>query len=104
MQYTVKTEKGNNGIISVELNSTKDIGGKYEDYNVIVTFFSTGDNYTKNLIKKSVKVEYKREDLPQVNPQLYEWLAIVNDKPSTPSIVQDESGVVNSDGLTSGNT
>lgn len=94
---TVKTKKGNNGIISVELNSTKDIGGKYKDYNVVVTMFSSNDNYTKNLISgEGVNIKYKKEDLSQVNPQLYKWLAIINDKSSTNNIVSQDSDVVNS--------
>lgn len=94
---TVKTKKGNNGIISVELNSTKDIGGKYKDYNVVVTMFSSNDNYTKNLISgEGVNIKYKKEDLSQVNPQLYKWLAIINDKSSTNNIISQDSDVVNS--------
>ena len=94
---TVKTKKGNNGIISVELNSTKDIGGKYKDYNVVVTMFSSNDNYTENLISgEGVNIKYKKEDLSQVNPQLYKWLAIINDKSSTNNIVSQDSDVVNS--------
>lgn len=94
---TVKTKKGNNGIISVELNSTKDIGGKNEDYNVVVTMFSSNDNYTKNLISgEGVNIKYKKEDLSQVNPQLYKWLATINDKSSTNNIVSQDSDVVNS--------
>ena len=94
---TVKTKKGNNGIISVELNSTKDIGGKYKDYNVVVTMFSSNDNYTKNLISgEGVNIKYKKEDLSQVNPQLYKWLTIINDKSSTNNIVSQDSDVVNS--------
>ncbi len=92
---TVETEKGNNGIISVELNSTKDIGGKYEDYNVIVTLFSSDDSYVKNLLSgDGVTVKYKREDISQVNPQLYTWLAIVNDKSSQDNIVSQDNNVV----------
>ena len=33
-------------------------------------------------------MEYKKENLSQVNPQLYEWLTIVNDKSSIDSISQ----------------
>ena len=94
---TVATERGNNGIISVELNSTKDIGGKNEDYNVVVTLFSSDDNYAQNLIAGDGVVEkYKREDLSQVNPQLYKWLAIINDKSSTGSRVSQDADIVNS--------
>lgn len=85
-----------NGIISVELNSTKDIGGKYEDYNVIVTMFSSDDNYAKNLISgDDVTVKYQKEDLSQVNPQLYTWLAIINDKSSDDNIISQDENTVN---------
>lgn len=94
---TVATERGDNGIISVELNSTKDINGKYDDYNVVVTMFSSDDNYAQNLISgDGVTEKYKREDLSQVNPQLYKWLAIINDKSSTDNIVSQENDIVNS--------
>ncbi len=93
---SVKTKKGNNGIVSVELNSTKDINGKYKDYNVVITMFSSNDNYTKNLISgDGVSVKYKREDLSQVNPQLYKWLAIINDKSSVDNIVTQKVDIVN---------
>ena len=95
---TVETEKGNNGIVSVELNSTKDINGKYEDYNVVVTMFSSDDNYAQNLISgDGVTEKYKREDLSQVNPQLYKWLAIINDKSSVDTSISQEDPVVKND-------
>ena len=38
---------------------------------------------TENNIKKHVvDIKYAKDDLSQVNPQLYEWLAIINDKSS----------------------
>ena len=94
---TIKTDKGNNGIISVELNSTKDIEGKYQDYNVVVTMFSSDDKYVKNLLSgENVDVKYKKEDLSQVNPQLYKWLAIINDKSSSDNSISQDSNTVNS--------
>ncbi len=93
---TIETKRGNNGIISVELNSTKDIDGKYKDYNVIVTMFSSDNDYVKNLLSNDgVKVKYKREDLSQVNPQLYKWLAIINDKSSVDNNIPQNDMVVN---------
>ena len=90
----IRTPKGKNGIISVELNTVKDINNKYKNYNLIVSVFSAKDNYTENNIRKNgVKVEYKREDLPQVNSQLYKWLAIVNDKSSNDNVAQDAQSV-----------
>lgn len=74
-----------------------DINGKYEDYNVVVTMFSSDDNYAQNLISgDGVTVKYKREDLPQVNPQLYKWLAIINDKSSTDNTISYDNDIVNS--------
>ncbi len=95
---TVETERGNNGIVSVELNSTKDIDGKNKDYNVVVTIFSSDNNYVQNLISSDgVTEKYKREDLSQVNPQLYKWLATINDKSSTDTSISQENTVVNDD-------
>ena len=92
----IKTTKGKNGIISVELNTVKDINNQYKNYNLIVSVFSAKDNYTENNIRKNgVKVEYKREDLSQVNSQLYKWLAIVNEKSSHNTITQNEEFVNN---------
>lgn len=91
---TMATEKGNKGIISMEMNTVKDINSKYAKYNLVVTVFSANDNYIKNNLKKSgISVEYIKKDLSQVNPQLYEWLAIVNDKSSDTSISQDDTPV-----------
>ena len=70
---------------------------RYEDYNVVVTMFSSDDNYAQNLISgDGVTEKYKREDLSQVNPQLYKWLAIINDKSSTGSRVSQDADIVNS--------
>ena len=90
----VSSAKGNTGIISVELNSVKDINNSYNKYNVVVTVFSAADNYVKNNLRKNgVSVEYKKEGLSQVNPQLYEWLAIVNDKPFDTIVAKKPPGV-----------
>ena len=93
---SVKTQKGDYGIVSVELNSAKDVGGKTEDYNVVVTMFDSGDKYVRKLISKPGTVlKYKREDLPQVNPQLHEWLATINGKSSTDNSIAQHGGNVN---------
>ena len=69
----------NNGILSIELNTVKDINNKYDKYNLVITVYSADDNHTKNNIEnRGVKVEYEKEDLSQVNHQLHEWLATVN--------------------------
>ncbi len=84
------SEKNKNGIASVELNTVKDINSKNQKYNLVVSVFNAKDNYIKNNISKhGVSIEYKKEDLTQVNPQLYEWLATINDKSSNNSISEN---------------
>ena len=59
--------------------------------------FSSDDNYVQNLIDgDGITVKYKREDLSQVNPQLYKWLAIINDKSSTDNTIPQDTDIVNS--------
>lgn len=76
------------------LSTVKDINSQYNKYNLVVSVFSAKDTYTKNnIIKNGKKIEYKKEDLSQVNPQLYEWLATINDKSSTDSVSQADTTV-----------
>ena len=58
--------------------------------------FSSGDNYVQNLVSgDGVTEKYKRENLSQVNSQLYKWLATINDKSSTVNIVLQDNNAVN---------
>ena len=83
----IKTSKGENGILSIELNSVKDINNKFDKYNLVITVYSANDNHTKNnIVENGIKVEYEKEDLLQVNPQLCKWLAIINKRSSNNSI------------------
>ena len=84
---------GKNGLISIELSTVKDINRKNQLYNLVVTAFEPKTNYLKNTIKKAVKVHYEKKDLSQVNHQLYEWLATINDKSSNTKVSQNGSGV-----------
>ena len=75
------TDKGNNGIIAIELNTVKDINSKNTKYNLVVSAFSAKDNYVRNTLqKRAERVEYTKKDLSQVNHQLYEWLATINER------------------------
>ena len=90
----VKTQKGGNTVVSIGLNTVKDINSKYKKCNLVVSVVPSKDIYMRNnLFNHGVQVEYQKEDLPQVNHQLYEWLAIVNDKSSGNSITQPEESV-----------
>ncbi len=91
---TMETEKGKNGLISIELNTVKDINNKNNKYNLIISAFSAKDNYIKNIISKNdIKILYTKEGLSQVNPQLYEWLATINEIPSIDSIPENSENV-----------
>lgn len=48
MVADMKTGKGSNGIISIELNTVKDINSKYSKYNLVVSVFTAKDNYLRN--------------------------------------------------------
>lgn len=94
------TDKGKNGIISIELNTVKDINSKYSKYNLVVSAFSAKDNYVRNTLQKHAeRVEYIKKDLSQVNPQLYEWLAIINERSNgsftTTNSIRDNAEKVN---------
>ena len=63
---------------------------------LIVTFFSSDDKYINNLLDNDgIKVEYIKEDLLQVNPQLYNRLAIINNKSSSNNSISQPDNTVN---------
>lgn len=102
----MSTAKGSNGIIAIELNTVKDINSKYSKYNLVISAFSAKDNYVRNTLqKRASRVEYMKKDLSQVNPQLYEWLAIVNERSdgssTTTNSIRDNAEKVNSKGQNS---
>lgn len=88
--------KNNNRFISIELNTVKDINSKYRKYNLVVSVFNSKGNYLNNVIRNAIALEYEKEDLPQVNHQLHESLAIINDKSSNNTVPQSDTAVNNS--------
>ena len=79
----ISTDKSKTSLVSVELNAVKNINNKYDKYNLVVTMTPVTENNLNNLIKDRVeKIEYEKEDLSQVNPQLHKSLSIINDKSS----------------------
>lgn len=90
---TIENKKGNNSIVSVEMDTVKQIDDKYKAYNLVVTFFQAKDNYARNLIKKATAVEYEKENLSQVNPQLHNSLGIINDRSSKNSVSDSGANV-----------
>ena len=86
--------KNGQAIISIEFDTIKDFEGKNEYFNLVVTVFDLHENYLKRQFNKfGAKVKYQKEDLAQVNPQLFEWLRTINAKSSDKSIAQDDDSV-----------
>ena len=85
----------NNRLISIELNTVKDINSKNTKYNLVVSVFNSKNRYVDNLIKKAVSLEYERKDLSQVNHQLHKSLATINDKSSNTTVSQTDTDVNN---------
>lgn len=82
--------KNGQGLVSIEFESMKDFDGKNEFFNVIITVFDLHKNYLKSLLRRDdVSIKYEKEDLVQLNPQLYEWLRTVNTKSSSEDSVAD---------------
>ncbi len=91
---TLPNVKSGNATISIELNTVKDINSEYKKYNLVATVIPSKDSYIRNnILNKGISVEYEKEDLSQVNPQLHEWLAIINDKSSANSIPENKEKV-----------
>ncbi len=83
----VRVPIGNKQLLaSVELDAISDATGKYEAYNLIVTAFDIKKNYLQNLFTKhGAVIKQIKGVLSQVNPQLHEWLGIING--STPAAI-----------------
>lgn len=93
---SVETERGNNGIISVELNTYKKTNGKYNQYNMVITMFSSDDKYVKNLLSgEGVTIKYIKKDLLQGSSQLYKWLSAVNNKSFIDNSIPQDNNIVN---------
>ncbi len=92
----IQTEKGSTGVISIELDTPIEKNNSYKDrYNLVITIFAGKDNYIRNnLLKNGEYVEYEKSDLSQVNSQLHEWMAIINDKSLSDNSISQESDSV----------
>ena len=75
--------KNGQALVSVEFEAMKDIDGKNDFYNIVVTVFDLHKNYLKRLFqKRNAAIKYEKEDLAQVNPELHTWLRTFNAKSS----------------------
>ncbi len=82
-------------LVSIEFDTNKEYGGRYGQYNLVITAFTIKKRYLVNLLAKNgAKILYEKEDLSKLNPQLHEWLGIAVEKSSTGN-VSDSNGKVN---------
>ena len=87
--------KNGQAIISVEFESIKDFQGDRDYFNVIVTVFDLHQDYLKRLFRKfGAEIKYKKEDLEQLNPQLYKWLRSINSKSSAEDTIPNSEDSV----------
>ena len=90
--------KNGQGVISIEFETTKEFRGQNKQYNLIITMFDLHQNYLNTLFKKhGAKILKEKEDVAQVNPQLYKWLRTFNAPSSINSITENFEKVNTSD-------
>ncbi|MBQ8345046.1 MAG: hypothetical protein IJY42_02135, partial [Clostridia bacterium] len=67
------------GILSIELESIKDFEGVRNPFHVVITVLDLHQNDLHSLFRKhGAEIKAQKENLAQVNPQLYEWLRSMN--------------------------
>lgn len=90
--------KNGQALVSVEFEAMKDIDGKNDFYNIVVTVFDLHKNYLKRLFqKRSAVIKYEKEDLAQVNPELHTWLRTFNAKSSNDKLTHLQEEVKTED-------
>ncbi len=94
---SVNFDSENSSLVSVELNSEKDIDGKNKPYNVVVTVFAPTDNYLSNIINDSKnKIVYRKRGFTASESPAVQYPATVNDKSSSvDTIVSQDTSAVN---------
>ncbi len=97
----IPNKKGENVVVSVEFNAPKEVGGKYDAYNLIITLFGANKNYVQN-IEQNGEIIYKKSSNSesQVNRGLYKYPAIVNDSElNSNDIISNSSEKVNNNDM-----
>ena len=93
---TLFTNKGNEAIVSIELEQSKQIDGKFDKYNLIITAFGAKKGYLEGIINNPKnKILYNKTTESQGTDQLHTWLDGINDSVSNNRIPQDDSTVKN---------
>ncbi len=79
----MSTTKRKQALVSIELEQSKQIDGKFDKYNLIITAFGAMSNYLQNSINNpDNEVLYNREAESQGTDQLHEGLDGINDSAS----------------------
>ncbi len=92
----MSTDKGNRSLVSIELEQAKQVNGKFNKYNLIITAFGAKTGYLDKIINNSNnQVLYKKTTESQGTDQLHKRLDGINDSVSNNRISQKNSTVKN---------
>lgn len=84
------TAKGKNSLVSIELAQSKQIDGKFNKYNLIITAFGAKEAYLNRIINNPENtVEYKKETTAQGTDRLHTWSDGINASVSNDSVTHN---------------
>ncbi len=95
----LSTTKGKQALVSIELEQPKQVNGKFNKYNLILTAFGAKSGYLNKIIDNpDNKVLYNKKAESQGTDQLHKGLDGINDSASNNKIPQKEP-VVNTNSM-----
>lgn len=87
----LSTEKGKQALISIELEQAKQVNGKFNKYNLILTAFGAKSGYLNRIANNpDNEILYKKTTESQGTDQLHKGLDGINDSVSNNRLTQDE--------------
>lgn len=92
----IATSKAKQTLVSIELNQSKQVKGKFNRYNLIITAFSTKSGYLDKIVNNpDNEVLYNKKTEPQGTDQLHKGLDGINDSVSNNRVAHNEPSVNN---------
>lgn len=83
----METKKGKQSLVSIELDQAKQVNGKFNRYNLILTVFGTKSGYLEKIISNpDNEIKYKKETDSQGTDRLHTWSDGINASVSNISI------------------
>ena len=98
----MSTKKGERALVSIELEQAKQVNGKFNKYNLILTAFGTKTGYLERIVNNPEnQILYDRKTEPQGTDQLHKGLDGINGSVSNNRVTQNNSAV-NSNSMQNG--